>query len=73
MEYYILGLGPHPARALGRRTSCPPLRAGTGSNDQLVNYGTLGLEADLVQPAADILVLTGSSQSKSSNGSFASL
>jgi len=24
-----LGLGPHPARALGHRTSCPPLRAGT--------------------------------------------
>ena len=29
MLYYILRFGPHPARALGRRTSCPPLRAGT--------------------------------------------
>jgi hypothetical protein len=32
MLYYILRFGPHPTRALGRRTSCPPLRAGTPSS-----------------------------------------
>ena len=29
-----MGLGPHPAWALGRRTCCPPLRAGTGADEQ---------------------------------------
>jgi len=34
-----LGLGPHPARALGRCTSCPPLRAGTAHSLEIAREG----------------------------------